>query len=100
METPTFPNRVVDDLDTAAAEGTCGVLGQIDDERLELMGLLVRSHRRLSYVPGQELELPCGFPLGWFEVLIHVSGAPVGRLATSKLSDDTALTTGGVTRLV
>jgi DNA-binding MarR family transcriptional regulator len=100
METPTFPNQVVDDLDTAAAEGTCGVLGQIDDERLQLMGLLVRSHRRLSYVLGQELEQACGIPLVWFDVLIHVGGAPEGRLTMSKLSADIALTTGGVTRLV
>src|ERR1700733_4085005 len=100
MDTPTFPNRVVDDLDSAAAEGTCGVLGQIEDERLQLMGLIVRSHRRLSYVLGQELEQACGIPLVWFDVLIHVGGAPEGRLTMSRLSTDVALTTGGVTRLV
>jgi DNA-binding MarR family transcriptional regulator len=33
-------------------------------------------------------------------VLIHVGGAPEGRLTMSKLSADIALTTGGVTRLV
>src|SRR5580704_18879238 len=100
MDTPTFPNRVVDDLDTAAAEGTCGVLSQIDDERLQLMGLLVRSHRRLTDVLGRELEQVVGIPLVWFDVLIHVGGAEEGRLTMSKLSSEVALTTGGVTRLV
>jgi DNA-binding MarR family transcriptional regulator len=102
METPTYSSQVVDDLDSgpAADGGTCGLLGQIDDERLQLMGLLVRSHRRLSFVLGQELERACGIPLVWFDVLIHVAGAPEGRLTMSKLSTDISLTTGGVTRLV
>ena len=33
------------------AEGagdTCGVLGQMDDDRIRLMGLIVRTHRRLT----------------------------------------------------
>jgi DNA-binding MarR family transcriptional regulator len=98
MEMSTYSNRVEDQ--DAEGGGSCGLLGQIDDERLELMGLLVRSHRRLSYVLGQELERACGIPLLWFDVLIHVGGAPEGRLTMSKLSGDIALTTGGVTRLV
>jgi DNA-binding MarR family transcriptional regulator len=80
--------------------GTCGVLGQIDDERLQLMGLLMRAHRHLTDVLGRELEASVGIPLVWFDVLIHVGGAPEGRLTMSKLSIDVALTTGGVTRLV
>jgi DNA-binding MarR family transcriptional regulator len=106
METPTFPSRVEDHqvageaVDLAADGGTCGLLGQIGDERLQLMGLVVRSHRRLSFVLGQELEQACGIPLVWFDVLIHIGGAPEGRLTMSKLSTDIALTTGGVTRLV
>jgi DNA-binding MarR family transcriptional regulator len=80
--------------------GTCGVLGQIDDERLHLMGLLIRSHRRLTDLLGRELEQKVGIPLVFFDVLIHVGGAPEGWLTMSKLSADVALTTGGVTRLV
>ena len=58
MDTPTYSSQVVDDLDSGPATdgGSCGLLGQIQDERLQLMGLLVRSHRRLSYLLGQELE--------------------------------------------
>jgi MarR family transcriptional regulator, 2-MHQ and catechol-resistance regulon repressor len=80
--------------------GTCGVLGQIDDERLRLMGLLVQSHRRLTDLLGRELEQVVGIPLVWFDVLIHIGGAEEGRLTMSRLSAEVALTTGGVTRLV
>jgi DNA-binding MarR family transcriptional regulator len=81
-------------------EGTCDLLAQIDDERLALMGLLVRSHRNLTYLLGRELEQSVGIPLVWFDVLIHIGGAEEGRLTMSRLSTEVALTTGGVTRLV
>src|SRR6202167_4624446 len=81
-------------------EGTCGVLGQIDDDRLHLMTLIVGTHRRLTDRLGRELEQNVGIPLVFFDVLIHVGGAPESRLTMSRLSTDVALTTGGVTRLV
>jgi MarR family transcriptional regulator, 2-MHQ and catechol-resistance regulon repressor len=80
--------------------GTCGLLGQIDDDRIRLMGLIVRTHRRLTDRLGRELEQDVGIPLVFFDVLIHVGGAPDSRLTMSALSYDVALTTGGVTRLV
>ena len=85
------------------AEGpseTCGVLGQFDDPRLQLMGLFIRTHRRLTEQLGRELEREVGIPLVFFDVLIHIGAAPEGRLTMSRLSTDVALTTGGVTRLV
>ena len=36
--------------------GTCGALGQLDDERIRLMGLVVRTHRLLTDRLGRELE--------------------------------------------
>ncbi len=99
-----FPEQGEYDVEAEAAPetagGTCGVLSSIDDERLQLMGLLVRSHRRLSDVLGRELEESVGIPLVWFDVLIHIGGAEEGRLTMSNLSTQVALTTGGVTRLV
>ena len=80
--------------------GTCGVLDQMSDERIRLMGLIVRTHRRLTESLGRELEQNIGIPLVFFDVLIHVGGAPDRRLTMSRLSADVALTTGGVTRLV
>jgi MarR family transcriptional regulator, 2-MHQ and catechol-resistance regulon repressor len=93
------------DVGTAAGEGegesgTCGVLGQIDDERLQLMGLFVRTHRKLTETLGREMEETAAIPLVFFDVLIHVAAAPDGYLTMSKLSTDISLTTGGVTRLV
>jgi DNA-binding MarR family transcriptional regulator len=87
-------------IQSTEGTGTCGVLGQIDDERLHLMGLLIRSHRRLTELLGRELEEKVGIPLVFFDVLIHVAAAPDGWLTMSQLSADVALTTGGVTRLV
>jgi MarR family 2-MHQ and catechol resistance regulon transcriptional repressor len=88
------------ELDATGAGGSCGVLGQLDDERIRLMGLVVRTHRLLADRLGRELEEAVGIPLVFFDVLIHVGGAPDGRLTMSRLSADVALTTGGVTRLV
>jgi DNA-binding MarR family transcriptional regulator len=92
----------VDDQGPAEAGGgnSCGVLGQIDDERLHLMGLIIRSHRLLTDRLGRELEQDVGIPLVFFDVLINVGAAPDGRVTMSRLSNDIALTTGGVTRLV
>ena len=83
-----------------AGGNSCGVLAQIDDERLRLMGLIVRSHRLLTDRLGRQLEQEVGIPLVFFDVLINVGAAPDGRLTMSRLSADVALTTGGVTRLV
>jgi DNA-binding MarR family transcriptional regulator len=85
---------------SAGDGGTCGILGQIDDERLQLMGLFIRTHRRLTETLGRELEESAGIPLVFFDVLIHVAAAPDGYLTMSRLSTDISLTTGGVTRLV
>jgi DNA-binding MarR family transcriptional regulator len=84
----------------AGDTGSCGILAQIDDERLQLMGLIVRTHRRLTETLGRELEESAGIPLVFFDVLINVGAAPEGYLTMSRLSTDVALTTGGVTRLV
>jgi MarR family transcriptional regulator, 2-MHQ and catechol-resistance regulon repressor len=102
MSAANFPIQGDDDHEESPGPdgGTCGVLAQIDDERLQLMGLIVRSHRRLAYLLGRELEEAVGIPLIWFDVLIHIGGAAEGRLTMSKLSSQVALTTGGVTRLI
>jgi MarR family 2-MHQ and catechol resistance regulon transcriptional repressor len=103
MGTVTMPDTGPDGREhevAAEAGGTCGILGQIDDDRIKMMGLLIRAHRRLTDQLGRELEETVGIPLVFFDVLIHVGAAPDGRLTMSRLSTDVALTTGGVTRLV
>jgi DNA-binding MarR family transcriptional regulator len=102
MGTATIPATGGDDERAAprSEDGTCGLLDQIDDERLHLMGLIIRTNRLLTDSLGRELEQTVGIPLVFFDVLIHVGAAPEGRLTMSRLSTDVALTTGGVTRLV
>ncbi len=103
MGTATIPAKGGDEGridDDGGGGGTCGILGQIDDERLQLMGLIIRTQRRLTDALERELEQSVGIPLVFFDVLIHVGAAPEGRLTMSTLSSDVALTTGGVTRLV
>jgi MarR family 2-MHQ and catechol resistance regulon transcriptional repressor len=102
MGTATIPTKGGDEGQTRPTpdEGTCGVLGQMDDERIQLMGLIIRTNRRLTETLGRELEQSVGIPLVFFDVLIHVGAAPETRLTMSRLSTDVALTTGGVTRLV
>ena len=101
MGTVTMPEMGSEGRDEAQdAGGTCGILGQIDDDRIQMMGLLIRTHRLLTDSLGRELEETVGIPLVFFDVLIHVGAAPEGRLTMSRLSTDVALTTGGVTRLV
>lgn len=101
MDTSTATLAVTDEQLAAAQAGDgCGILGQMDDERIRLMGLIVRTHRRLTDALGRELEQSVGIPLVYFDVLIHVAADPHGRLTMSRLSADVALTSGGVTRLV
>ena len=92
--------RMGPDPNGGDGSGTCGVLAQMDDERIQLMGLIVRTNRRLNDALGRELEQTVGIPLVFFDVLIHVGAAPDGQLTMSRLSNEVALTTGGVTRLV
>lgn len=101
MSTATIPmGDDEEQVEGRSGGGTCGVLGGMDDERIQLMGLIIRTHRRLTDSLGRELEQSVGIPLVFFDVLIHVGAAPEGRLTMSTLSSDVALTTGGVTRLV
>jgi hypothetical protein len=94
MSTANFPmqGKYDEEAHPGLDDGACGLLAQIDDERLALMGLLVRSHRHLTDLLGRELEQSVGIPLVWFDVLIHIGGADEGRLTMSRLSAEVALT--------
>jgi DNA-binding MarR family transcriptional regulator len=101
MSTATIPKGGDDEqVEARSDSGTCGVLSGMDDERIQLMGLIIRTQRRLTDFLERDLEQSVGIPLVFFDVLIHVGAAPEGRLTMSTLSSDVALTTGGVTRLV
>jgi MarR family transcriptional regulator, 2-MHQ and catechol-resistance regulon repressor len=85
----------------ACPGGSAGpVLGGVDDPRIELMGLLVEAHVRLSRTLGAELEAACGVPLHWYDVLIRLGRSPDRRLTMTELASQTLLSSGGMTRLV
>ena len=65
-----------------------------------LMGLLVRSHRRLTDLLGRELEQSVGIPLVWFDVLIHIGGGPRAAPDHEQAEHRGRPDHGGVTRLV
>jgi DNA-binding MarR family transcriptional regulator len=96
----TVSNPVAHKRETRSGAGPCGVLAEIDDERLRLMSLLVRTYRRLADLCGRELRRAAGIPPIYFDVLIAVDAVPGGRPTMSRLSADVALTSGGLTRLV
>jgi DNA-binding MarR family transcriptional regulator len=95
----TAINPDAPESETQSGTGPCGVLAHMDDERIRLMSLVVRTHRYLTDNLGRELEQAIGIPTVFFEVLINVAAACGGRLTMSRLSASVALTTGGMTRL-
>jgi MarR family transcriptional regulator, 2-MHQ and catechol-resistance regulon repressor len=86
----------------AACPGGAGgpSLAGVDDPRIQLMGLLVEAHIRLSRVLGAELESACGVPLHWYDVLIRLGRSTEHRLTMTELASQTLLSSGGMTRLV
>lgn len=85
---------------TLPGSDLCGTLAQLHDERIRLMSLVAHTYRHLADNLGRELELAVGIPPIFFDVLVHVAAAPGGQLTMSRLSEQVALTTGGMTRLV
>jgi DNA-binding MarR family transcriptional regulator len=76
------------------------VTDPVDDERITAYGRLVEVAARLDRILGRELEAGAGVPLNWFEAMLRLARSPGGALSASSLSQQIALTSGGVTRLV
>lgn len=72
----------------------------VDDERITAYGRLVEVHARLDRLLGRELEAAAGLPLTWFEAMLRIARSTGGELSAGELSQQIALTSGGVTRLV
>jgi DNA-binding MarR family transcriptional regulator len=87
-------------LDDVALDGPCLAAFGANDERITLMGLLIEAHAELTKVLGAELEVECGLPLSWFDVLIRLRRAPEGFLTMTRLASEVSVTSGGITRLV
>jgi DNA-binding MarR family transcriptional regulator len=70
------------------------------DPLVTTFGRLLEATHRLEDRLGRDLEATSSLPLTWFEVLLRLSRSPSGELTMGELSEQLALTSGGVTRLV
>jgi DNA-binding MarR family transcriptional regulator len=74
--------------------------GQLDDDRLTLVGLLLESAAGLRRELERRLEDERGLPLQWFELLLRLGRSPGRQLRMSDLADQTSLTPSGLTRAI
>lgn len=72
----------------------------IGDPRITLFGRLVEAYASLRQQLDDEMQQEVGLPLLWYGVLLHIGRSPEGVRPMSELTEATAFTSGGVTRLV
>lgn len=72
----------------------------LDDPLITTFGRLLEASSGLERRLARTIEAEADLPITWFEVLLRVARSDGGRLMMSELSQQLALTTGGVTRLV
>ncbi|MGW4229897.1 MarR family winged helix-turn-helix transcriptional regulator [Streptomyces sp. NPDC004980] len=72
----------------------------IDDPLITTFGRLLEASNKLERRLGAALQTETGLPHVWFEVLVRLARSEGGRLTMGALSEDIALTTGGITRLI
>jgi DNA-binding MarR family transcriptional regulator len=72
----------------------------IGDARITTFGRLVEAYASLRQRLDDEMQAEVGLPLLWYGVLLHVGRSPAGVRPMSELTEATAFTSGGVTRLV
>jgi len=72
----------------------------LDDPLVTTFGRLLEATHRLEDRLGRDLAATSDLPMTWFEVLLRLSRSKDGELTMGELSDQLALTTGGVTRLI
>jgi MarR family transcriptional regulator, 2-MHQ and catechol-resistance regulon repressor len=77
-----------------------GMMDQLQDDRLTLVGLFVESFKGLSGKLERGLDQETGLSLQWFELLIRLARSPGRRLRMSDLAMQTSLTPSGLTRAV
>jgi DNA-binding MarR family transcriptional regulator len=70
------------------------------DERHHVWPLFLRAHTVLVETLDAELQATHGLPLSWFDVLVHLAGAPRGRMRMNELGEAVLLSRSGTTRLV
>jgi DNA-binding MarR family transcriptional regulator len=71
-----------------------------DDPRMAAWTTFLTAHAAVIERLEEELQTEQSLPLGWYEVLLHLSWAPDGRLRMGELAASVLLTPSGLTRLV
>ena len=72
----------------------------VDEPIITSWGRLVEAYSFLDRRLGESLEASCGIPMAWFEVLLRLARAEGEQLTMGALTEQVALTSGGVTRLL
>jgi len=73
---------------------------EIETDKLEAWRLFLRSHSTITRRLDADLIAAHGLTLHDYEVLLHLSWAPEGRMRPSDLTNSVVLTRSGVTRLL
>jgi DNA-binding MarR family transcriptional regulator len=71
-----------------------------EDRQLAAWRAFLRAHATVVERLDHELQQEQGLPLTWYEVLLHLAGAPEHRLRLSELASVVLLSRSGITRLV
>ncbi|MER7607754.1 MarR family transcriptional regulator [Nocardioides sp. NPDC127503] len=79
---------------------TSDAASPIDDPLLTTFGRLIEASSRSERWMGRQLQAQCGLPHTWFEVLLRLARSDGGQLTMGDLATQTALTTGGITKLI
>lgn len=72
----------------------------VDRERLEAWRLFLEAHAYVIDLLEDEMRADEDLPLAWYDVLVHLSEAPEGRLRMQDLAEAVLLSKSGLTRLV
>ena len=78
----------------------CRMVTTLNDEQLAAWRSFLEVHSAVIGALEREILEEEGFPLTWYEVLVHLSEAPERRLHHQVLAKSVLLSRSGVTRLV
>jgi MarR family transcriptional regulator, 2-MHQ and catechol-resistance regulon repressor len=78
----------------------CAVLGDLDDPRVEALGMLIETHNELLHAVSRRLDAELAIPIPWLGVLIRLARSPGQRLRMTELARDMTMSASGLTRLV
>lgn len=72
----------------------------LDERELRAWRGLLRAHAALTKALDAQLEAEHGLPLSSYEVLLHLTHSPEGRMRMCNLAESVVLSRSGLTRLV